>query len=822
MDHTEQRLDATVRHALDGSAVLFVGAGVSFLTTDKHGRALPNGEELSRDLHGLVGIDPPAHPLDRIAHHFRRKFGNQKLFELLADRLRVKTVDPILDAIYRCPWRRIYTTNYDDGIELSRRGSRPVSSFSYDDPVEKVGEGAIIHINGFIDRVQPHTLDEQLILTDRSYAYSNLSSGQWHRFLLSDLKSARAVVFLGYSLADLDIARVLIADENIRRKTIFFISPDADEIEVSVLESYGHVNRGGVKELSSRIIDLKKGFVQSDSADVFSSLNEVLPGGKEIGAPSDRLFNQLVYGEAAIGRIISNADNFAGYAGLVPRQALTAYLETDGKLHRDLFITGELASGKTFACIQAAKHYVDAGYRVFWIVGGRTLERDLDRLSSMNGNVCVVCDAYRPFIDAVRIYLQKRPATHRIVLAERLTTHELLKSVFDDVSGFSPVSDVVLDRLLPGEIEHFDQLVNFSGLWGDQAGWSPNSRNRHIQVRLDASLYRLLLEIVRSQKVQQEIESLLEPIQEDESALRFFVTAFVMNILNYRFWINDWQIFYQIGDIRRMLARYRDQISHFVNVDAGQILPRSGVLSAYLLRRLTDNDLIIDCLVDMYDCATRNAFRDDEFTKIARDLRMYSLVEPLFSDGGKLQALKFYYETIRGFGGTQNNSDYWLQYGIATSIHGDIETAELAFKNAYSRERARPNPNLIRIDNYYARFEMEKAIDTSDSQEAFMLFRSGASKLSKQIFMDNNRHYPFKTGRSFSDIAGVHFGDWSPDQKAIFLKTCRSILEKAESWKRSNREGNRDVEFLINDIGKLLAAADRSTSGEPSGDGVSP
>ena len=76
--------------------------------------------------------------------------------------------------------------------------------------------------------------------------------------------------------------------------------------------------------------------------------------------------------------------------------------------------------------------------------------------------------------------------------------------------------------------------------------------------------------------------------------------------------------------------------------------------------------------------------------------------------------------------------------------------------------------------------------------------------IGKQIFMDDNRHYPFKSGRVYSDIASKHFDEWDDGQKAFFRKETAAIRDKASAWKDKNRASNLDVEVLIAETGDLL------------------
>jgi hypothetical protein len=126
------RLDAipSISHSiLDGSAILFVGAGVSFLSKNKNGDTLPNGDKLKEQLHIETKTRKPF-TLEKISSFYVRKLGSAKLYDYLVDTLSVYQVAKELVDFYKLPWRRIYTTNYDNAIEFSRQSTRGRASYN--------------------------------------------------------------------------------------------------------------------------------------------------------------------------------------------------------------------------------------------------------------------------------------------------------------------------------------------------------------------------------------------------------------------------------------------------------------------------------------------------------------------------------------------------------------------------------------------------------------------------------------------------------------------------------------------------------------------
>ena len=156
MRRTVIELDDAIRSANDGNGLLFVGAGLSFLARRKdNGGVVPD----TSCLVDLLLEQPPGkgspHPLDRVAGAVVRKKGVEFVYEILRSNFTVGSVDPRLNVLYALPWKRIYTTNYDNAIEVARTGSYPISSVTVDEPQSKAKLGSIIHLNGYITRISP-------------------------------------------------------------------------------------------------------------------------------------------------------------------------------------------------------------------------------------------------------------------------------------------------------------------------------------------------------------------------------------------------------------------------------------------------------------------------------------------------------------------------------------------------------------------------------------------------------------------------------------------------------------------------------------------
>jgi hypothetical protein len=320
----------------------------------------------------------------------------------------------------------VFNTNYDDAIEISRKGLSNPTPLILDDATRNIPDGATIHINGSIKRVSVTGIADELTLTDASYAADKFVHSPWSQIFRSDLRTAKAIIFVGYSLADLDIAKILIEDKSLKSKIVFIIGPNAPEIDQSALEDYGTVYATGVQVLFEKTREIILSHQKTNRVETFSGLKELKPADDPPpGNAVNLLYEQLIYGQIALSQILNETPVFGDTKYLVQRSAIEQAFERMrvGSI-RDTIITGELATGKTFGAIQLGLKLRDEGYRVFLATVVRDLERELQQVSRIEGKVCVIFDQYRTYLDYVKAYAAQRPLTqlydpHRTVNRSR-------------------------------------------------------------------------------------------------------------------------------------------------------------------------------------------------------------------------------------------------------------------------------------------------------------------------------------------------------------------------------------------------------------------
>jgi hypothetical protein len=202
-------LDEALRHALDGQGGLFVGAGFSADAKNRAGLHLPTGLNLAKTLAEALKL-PTTPSLDIVSDMYKERVSEGSLARLMQDRFTATQLTDHQIVFGRVPWRRIYTTNYDNVIELAHQDAkRSIKPITISTPPTEVpaNRSVCVHINGYIGDVTGASLPTDFIITNTSYLSDIFDRSRWSRVFREDVEVASAVLFVGYSMYDIDIAR---------------------------------------------------------------------------------------------------------------------------------------------------------------------------------------------------------------------------------------------------------------------------------------------------------------------------------------------------------------------------------------------------------------------------------------------------------------------------------------------------------------------------------------------------------------------------------------------------------------------------------------
>ncbi len=108
------------KNALEsGNCVLFLGAGMGRYYNDHLGRKIPDGKTLALDIGSHFGVKEPSEDLTVMSKIAELRSNRTELVNYITKRMSGIEPDKCVDWIPSIRWRSIYTTNYDNAIQIS-------------------------------------------------------------------------------------------------------------------------------------------------------------------------------------------------------------------------------------------------------------------------------------------------------------------------------------------------------------------------------------------------------------------------------------------------------------------------------------------------------------------------------------------------------------------------------------------------------------------------------------------------------------------------------------------------------------------------------
>ena len=364
-------LEEAVELAIDGHAVLFAAAGYSRGATNSSGQPFKSARELADHLALKAGLAEGT-PLDDAAEEFFIQHGEEELFRELRVEFTAEQVTPIHKRIVDLPWRRIYTTNYDNVLEKARSTSmRRLRSVTLSDEarlrdISKISETLCVHLNGFVDNLTRDKIGSELKLTDTSYLTASVSDSPWAALFRQDLGLARAVFFVGYSLADLDIRRLLVDSDQLKQKCFFVIGQQPDETIERRVSRFGVSVSMHSSKFAELLVEKSSNYLPADfSQHIGYSIKKFTTPEIQSMSSDQSVFDLLLLGNLKTDLVWKSLHEGEQY--FLERPLTQKVLDGLDRGPRVAVIHSELGNGKSLALEGIKCRALENGYQVYTV-----------------------------------------------------------------------------------------------------------------------------------------------------------------------------------------------------------------------------------------------------------------------------------------------------------------------------------------------------------------------------------------------------------------------------------------------------------------------
>jgi len=786
-------LQESIIHALDGNAVLFLGSGFSIGATKEDGTAFATAAPLAHKLLAECGLPKEEHvdDLGQASEVFVSMRSEHELVDYMRREYTAVDVSQAQIIIGSIKWQRVYTTNYDNVIELAslknKRALQPVIlSQRLSDYKEK--SNVCIHLNGRVEGLTIDKLGSEFKLTGRSYMDNEFRNSEWLGLLKSDLLTARTIIYIGYSMQyDMDIRRLVFSLPEVVDKTCLVMYEKEPKVSQILAQNYGTPYPIGTDAFSKMIVEARKTYVPTAKRlSVNLCFNKVEPV-KTAPKLLDRdVFDLFTQGSYDTDKLFFSMQSPIDYIYSIRRTKTEKVLQDIKDGQTNLLVHSDLGNGKTVFIEALSVLLAQQGYEVFrFYRNWATLDGEIERICQSHTKTVFVFEDYSGCFDGLKA-LSLHRSDQILIVSERSYVNE---ANYDDLcSLFGDFVNVDLNRLDSEEAEQLIRIFDTYGMWSYLSAKSLIQKEDFINRLCNGYLRNVVLELLKSPDILGRFKKVFDSAHKRKGFYDAIVFILLVHVMHLNIGLDDLADALDVDELNSPKFKKDPAVQELVNFDAGRIRPKSSLVSQTLILELFSTTTVIDVLIN-----TAKRLNENHSEKVAkqmmRRLMTFTNIQQVLNqkDTSYKYDLLRYYEALKVLPLCKTNPHFWLQYAIVKLSEYDYGMAKQFFEAAYSFAGAIDKFDTYQIDNHYARFVLENERINGSQATCMEAFRHAHSILMDSRHKLEVRYYPYRVARNYYPFYERFFKDMTVAEKKEFLVSCQEILNRLEWYQRMSR-----------------------------------
>ena len=682
-------------------------------------------------------------------------------------------------------WRRFYTTNYDRGLEIGLTNNhKKYQTIGIDSDVSKYikFENPIIHLNGYIDNLSEESLNTSFKLSNSSYVDSDLSdSPNWRYFFNQDLDKCSALVFIGYSLYDMNIEKLLHENEKLKDKTYFITTENISPKDKFRFEKYGKI-----------LLIAKKGFAELIKNNVasFSTPSKFMKGFKHYSEDilkenirDSDIQSFLLYGKnqeslaASILLSVHTNHHFAVHRKEVISDVMMRISE-----NKHVLLLSNYGNGKTCLLWQIATELFQQAKEVYFLSDSNIdYFEELKILSqSSRKNKYIIVDDCMTKKDFFKNFVFLQPSNVYLICADRT---EVVKKWYGDVfqeRNFDFVS-VPVDNLSDFEVQSLNDILDFIGLWGNLAGVSFGTKRRFLKDNNNHIQFsNILLKLLKSPVITDKINELCKSFLSDEQYQNFVIAVCYLRIIGIK---PDLNLVYELSDsdlVYNPLLSKNESFLQLFTIHNDYVEVSDAFAKYFMSSNLISGEKIIERLYYIVKKFNNYSNRDCIQNSIFRSAFRFHIVSSLLPEDNRKGGLLDYYEQLKSIlPWLKNDPNYWMQYAMAKMMWNKMyDDAQKLLETSYSVAEHKGDYDVSKIDNQQARLYLLIAQARPVESDKFSYFQK-ADLILKHVEMDS---YALHRISDMLDFYDKCFTSLSIKSRKIVLSSFKFYQEKIEKY----------------------------------------
>jgi len=789
-DDNLSRFHTRLNLSRNGGGLLFCGAGFSAdCLSFGPDQSLGTGAQLLEMFNAELEQSPPFRDLKNAADALWEKKADHGMLALLKDRFTVSDVTTDMTDLLRFPWQTIYTTNYDNALELAANAANIRAELlnNTDDPRGNTVGLPIIHLHGYVRKWDIHNIRDSCVLGAESYRKLTQVK-QWLPRFQQDVDQAQIVVFVGFNAGDFHLNLALNDLTGLREKAFFINRPTAkaDPDVAAAQKRLGTVFYIGRSGLAKTLNSMLKQDAPKEPR--LASFSKFTPEPPAPTVPTAQQIEDLfLFGTIEKGQLARDSINQTSEYH-AQRQAVDDAAVAIDRGTRIVLFSGHPCDGKTLLT-EDLSHRLSVTRPVYTLrlSYDSLLNEVADILHHAPNAALVIENCFDLPVERLECIARQFDGSEGIlILTSRAVAVDASPAGMVMLQTLNTFRQLTVERLTSGEARALSDLADQIAGWRDFRGLDSNSRLRFIQETCRSSLPHFLMRLLRSEYVtgryREEFNKLsLNKDQRFAVIIALYFShigenapvSFLSNTMEVDFGaiIDGLNSGPGNNDVFRLVRRNGAMIEAVPSIGAENIL-------ANLFQDAEIVDAVVPILKKLSN-TYRNPFEQRMFNQMMR----FSILTGVVSDQRQIER---FFDHNKQEQQIRRMPLFWLQWHMAKSAAGEFAPAEKYLEQGYAEaseyeRRTGGKFDRRQLDDRRAKFLMLRAERSERTgAELFRNFKEACELTGKILRQDDPQHYPFQTLKKIYDVYNSTRQKLMDEQRPIVMTWIRGLREYAE------------------------------------------
>lgn len=681
---------------LDGDGILITGAGASFGAINLLGNNFPDSRTLAKNLYEECGDGAADDDLSFAASKYLKSHSPQELISFLQLRLGVKEVKDWHKVLFTLPWRRCYTTNYDNvGILASaNQEGQTIVPVTISNPPQlmKQGHRQQVFINGYLGNLTEKTLENEFKLCTNSYLNTEtILNNPWGEILHDDCDTSEVIVIVGLSLKyDLDLARIIFNTN--KNKVIQITGPSITQIEKEKLEIYGQVFSIGIEGFANEISSARNSYTgrcpnTSLSLRCFEKKDFVQTSKS---ASMGERFSFLFNGDYC-DSLFSKTQEDGKFDAIVYRKKINDI--------KDSFITGnkkccfihsDLGNGKTTAVQILQRELFESRFDIYEFKNAYEAYyvHDIKQICESSQKSVVIVEDYFNFTNLIDVFSRYNTSNVCFIFTARSGIWGSRYETVITRLGIhaEKISCKDINKLDDYELDDCVKVIDNAAFWGVFSKLSQDEKKLKLKLCCNGNsrFQSIILFLIENSSTEKKFATEIKRLElENQNFYSAMIILLIANILKLKFMDRDWNLLLGREIIERPDFINNPIIKEIFAIDSATLSfsTKSSIIAQHILSQTSNVNLAINAFVKIAEYS--NNYTSERYVSILKNIVSASQLRHFFN---KVTVQKDfilgYYDRVSRLNFYKFNHFFWLQFALACIDLNDYDRAEKYLNDA--------------------------------------------------------------------------------------------------------------------------------------------